>query len=57
MPTRKKCGKLSYAARICPKDNVIERLEFKLGYFDATHDHFSNYATGTFVLTDFIFIL
>ena len=29
------------------KVNVIERLEFKLVYFEATVSEFSQYATGT----------
>ena len=32
---------------ICPKVNVIVRLEFELTYDDSTVQHFNHYTTGT----------
>ena len=32
---------------ICPKVNVIVRLEFKLVYYDSTVQHFNHYTTGS----------
>ena len=32
---------------ICPKVNVIARLEFKLAYYDAAFQRFNHYTTNT----------
>ena len=32
---------------ICPKVNVIARLEFELAFFDVAFEHVNHYTTGT----------
>ena len=40
-------GVHTFPKGICPKVNVIAQLEFELGYYDSTVQHFSYYTTRT----------
>ena len=40
-------GVYTFPKGICPKGNVIERLEFELAYYDSAVHRFNHYTTMT----------